>query len=289
MVGGVISRLGWATTVEASGLDEDEPVALAALRRAGVVVDVVAWEDPEVSWAAYDRVVLRSTWNYPERLAEFVAWLEHVSRVTDLHNPLPMVRWNVDKHYLTDLDRAGVPIVPTTFAEPGDRPPLPSGPFVVKPAVGAGSRDAASYEPAQHDLAYAHIHRLHGVGAGVLIQPLIASVAVDGEWPLVFLDGRYSHAASKRVALPAASSVDGLFAEENNAPHVADAAQIAVAQAAVDVARQRFGVPTYARVDLVRDDDGQFRVLELELVEPSLFLPQAAPDAVARMVTALAA
>jgi glutathione synthase/RimK-type ligase-like ATP-grasp enzyme len=277
------------TAVEAGGLDDDEPVALAALRQAGVAVDVVAWDDPGVSWADYDRVVLRSTWDYPERLTEFLAWLEKAGEVTDLRNPLPMVRWNVDKHYLTDLDRAGVPVVPTIFAEPGDHPPLPVEPFVVKPAVGAGSRDAASYQPTQHEPAHAHLTRLHDLGASVLIQPLITSVAVDGEWPLVFIGGRYSHAASKRVALPAASSVEGLFAAENNAPHVADAAQIAVAQAAVDVVLQRFGTPTYARVDLVRDDDGQFRVLELELVEPSLFLPQAGSDAVQRLVTAITA
>ena len=264
-------------------------MALAALDQAGVSVDVVAWDDPEVSWDSYERVVLRSTWDYPERIDEFLAWLERVSRVTDLRNPLPMVRWNVDKHYLAELDRAGVPVVPTAFAEPGDHPALPDRPFVLKPAIGAGSRDAASYEPTQHDLAFAHIERLHGVGASVLIQPLIASVAVEGEWPLVFVGGEYSHAASKRVALPAASSVEGLFAAEDNAPHVADAAQIRVARAAVDVAAQRFGVPTYGRVDLVRDDDGEFRVLELELVEPSLFLPQAGPAAVQRVVAALRA
>jgi hypothetical protein len=282
-----MTRLAWVTTTEAHGLDDDEPIALAALRHAGVAVDVLDWDDPSVSWAAYDRVVLRSTWDYPQRLDDFLAWLEHVSRVTDLRNPLPMVRWSLDKHYLAELERAGVPVVPTTFAEPGDRPRLPAGSFVVKPAVGAGSRDAASYDPTQHDLARKHVDRLHEAGAAVLIQPLITSVAVDGEWPLIFLDGHYSHAASKRVALPAAGSVDGLFAQESNAPHTADTAQITVAQAAVDVVVRRFDVPTYARVDLVRDDRGQFRVLELELVEPSLFLPQAGPAATQRLVAVL--
>jgi glutathione synthase/RimK-type ligase-like ATP-grasp enzyme len=283
----VITRLAWATTADARGLDDDEPVALAELDRTEVDVDIVDWDDPNVSWAKYDRVVLRSTWDYPERLPEFLAWLEAVSQVSDLCNPLPMVRWSVDKHYLAELDRAGVPVVPTTFAEPGARLELPAEPFVVKPAVGAGSRDAASYDPDQHELAFAHIDRLHKAGASVLIQPLVASVSVDGEWPLVFLGGGYSHAANKRVALPRASSVEGLFAEETNTAHVADAAQIDVAQAAVDVVAERFGVPAYARVDLVRDDDGRYRVLELELVEPSLFLPQAGPDAVRRLVTVL--
>ena len=285
----MITRLAWATTAEARGLDDDEPIALAALRQADIAVDVVDWDDPDISWAAYDRVVLRSTWDYPQRLNEFLAWLERLSRVTDLRNPLPMVRWNLDKHYLADLERAGVPVVPTTFAEPGDRPRFPAESFVVKPAVGAGSRDAASYDPTQHHLAAAHVDRLHAAGSSALIQPLLASVAVDGEWPLIFLDGRYSHAASKRVALPAAGSVDGLFAQEDNAPHTADTAQITVAKAVVDVVVQRFGVPTYARVDLVRDDRGQFRVLELEMVEPSLFLSQADPAAPRRLVTALCA
>jgi glutathione synthase/RimK-type ligase-like ATP-grasp enzyme len=283
----VITRLAWATTTEAHGLDDDEPIALPALARAGITVDLVDWDDPDVAWDSYDRVVLRSTWDYPERLAEFVAWLRRVGQLTDLRNPLPMVRWSIDKHYLADLDKAAVPVVPTTFAEPGTRPSLPDEPFVVKPAVGAGSRDAASYQPNQHELAIAHIDRLHALGASVLIQPLLASVAVDGEWPLIFFDGQYSHAASKRVALPAAASVEGLFAEETNTAHTADADQIAVAQAAVDVVVQRFGVPSYARVDLVRDDTGRFVVLEVELVEPSLFLPQAGPEAIERFVDAL--
>lgn len=89
------------------------------------------------------------------------------------------------------------------------------------------------------------------------------------------------------MALPRAGSIEGPFAEETNTSHVADATQIAVAQAAIDVVEDRFGAPTYARVDLVRDDQGQFRVLELELVEPSLFLTQAEPDALQRLTTTL--
>jgi hypothetical protein len=283
----MVTRLAWVTAREAQGRDDDEPLALPALRRAGIAVDVVVWDDPAVRWASYDRVVLRSTWDYPERLGEFLSWLTMVEQVTDLRNPLPMLRWNVDKHYLADLDRAGVPVTETTFVEPGQHPVFPTAEFVVKPAVGAGSRDAASYGQDQHDAAHAHVRRLHAAGAGVLVQPLLKSVAVDGEWPLIFFAGRYSHAASKRVALPRAGTVDDLFAEETNAPYVADAEQIATAQRAVDVVTDRFGVPLYARIDLVRDDQGNPCVLEVELVEPSLFLPQAPPDALKRLVSAL--
>jgi hypothetical protein len=272
---------------EARGRDEDEALALPALRDAGVDVEVVVWDDSAVRWESYDRVVLRSTWDYPQRLGEFLLWLELVAQVTELRNPVPMLRWSLDKHYLADLDRAGVPIAPTVFVEPGADPVFPAGDFVVKPAIGAGSRDAASYGPSEHEAARAHVRRLHDAASGVLVQPLLKSVAVDGEWPMVFFAGQYSHAASKRVALPRAGLVDDLFAEEVNAPHVAAAEQIAVARQAVDVVTRRFGAPLYARVDLVRNDDGKPCVLELELVEPSLFLPQAPSEAVTRLVSAL--
>lgn len=287
-VGDVIGRLAWVTTRRARGRDDDEPLALAALAAAGVRTDVVDWDDPGVDWAGYDRAVLRSAWDYPERLPEFLEWLAVVDAATELRNPAPTVRWNLDKHYLAELADAGVPVIPTAYAEPGDEAELPAGNFVVKPAVGAGSRDAASYGPEQHDAARAHVARLHARGSTAMLQPLLASVAREGEWPLVFLGGEYSHAASKRVDLPRAGAVEGLFAAERTAPHDADAAQRAVAHAAVEVLAARFGVPAYGRVDLVRDDAGRPCVLEVELVEPSLFLPRGGPAAVDRLVRAVA-
>lgn len=282
----MIDRLAWVTTAAARGRDEDEPIALAALERRGVRVDVVDWDDPGVRWSDYDRVVLRSAWDYPERLPEFRDWLRAVGDATELRNPLDVVDWSLDKHYLADLAGAGVPIVPSAFVEPGDGFEPPSGDYVLKPAIGAGSRDAASYGPEHARVAAAHVQRLHERGASVIVQPLLPSVATDGEWPLVFFRGEYSHAASKRVTLPRAGSVDDLFAIETNVPHVADAAQLAVATAAVDLIVRRFGAPLYARVDLVRDDAGDPCVLELEMVEPSLFLAEGGPDAVERMAAA---
>jgi glutathione synthase/RimK-type ligase-like ATP-grasp enzyme len=285
----MIDRLAWVTARAARGRDDDEPPALAALAAAGVRVDVVDWDDPAVPWDAYDRAVLRSTWDYPERLAEFLAWLDRAGAAVDLRNPPAVVRWNVDKHHLAELAAAGLPVVPTAFVEPGGAPVLPDGELVVKPAVGAGSRDAASYGPDQRDAAAAHVARLHARGASAMVQPLLASVARDGEWPLVFLGGAYSHAASKRVTLPRAGLVDDLFAAERTGPHEPDPEQLAVAGAAVALVAERFGPPDYARIDLVRDDAGRPCVLEVELVEPSLFLPEGGPAAVARFVAAITA
>jgi len=283
----VIERLAWVTAREARGQDDDEPLALAELHELGVSVEVVDWDDPEVDWSRFDRVVLRSAWDYPQRLPEFLTWLERVGAVTDLVNPLETVQWNLDKRYLAELAEAGVPIPPTVFVQPGSAATFPVGDFVVKPAVGAGSRDAASYGPDQHEPALAHVARLLASGQTVLIQPFLKSVATEGEWPLMFVDGRFSHAANKRVALPRAGMVEQLFAAECNAAHIATAAQIEVAQAAVLQVSTRLGTPAYARVDLVRDDAGQFCVLEVELIEPSLFLPFADATAVQHLVAAL--
>ncbi len=282
----MIDRLAWVTTKGARGRDEDEPLALAALARAGVDVAVVDWDDASVDWASYDRVAIRSTWDYPQRLTEFLGWLDAVDAVTELVNPIDVVRWNLDKHYLSELADAHVPVVPTVFVEPGGTPVFPGSESVVKPAVGAGSRDVSSYGPGQDAAFRAHVGRLHARGESVLVQPLLAAVATHGEWPLVFFNGRLSHAASKRVVLPP-GGVEDLFAAETTAPHVADDEQIGAAQAAMDVVSARFGESAYARVDLVRDDDDRHCVLEIELIEPSLFLPQAEPAAADRLAEAL--
>lgn len=282
-----INRLAWVTAREARGRDEDEQLALAALAAAGVTVDVVDWDDQDADWAAYDRVVLRSTWDYPERLAEFLSWVDEVAQLTDLVNPPALVRWSLDKSYLADLDAAGVPITPTVFVAPGTQADLPDEEFLIKPAVGAGSREVVAYGAEDHAAASAHIARLHAAGNVALVQPFLKSVPVDGEWPMVFFDGRFSHTASKRVELPQAGAVDNLFAVETTAAHTASPEQIEAAQSAMDLVSERFGTPTYARVDLVRDNDGSYCVLEVELVEPSLFLPEAGPGAADRLAAAL--
>jgi hypothetical protein len=128
---------------------------------------------------------------------------------------------------------------------------------------------------------------LHERGQVVLVQPLLTSVARDGEWPLVFLGGEFSHAANKRVVLPQAAHVEDLFAAEVVADHVATAEEVEAAAATVHWVSERLGTPTYARVDLVRDDAGRCCVLEVELVEPSLFLPYADPAAADRLAEAL--
>jgi hypothetical protein len=280
-------RIALATAIAAYALDDDLAPLLAACERAGVDAQALAWDDPTVSWGRFDAVLLRSTWDYVDRLPHFLAWCAHVDGLTRLFNPLDLVRWNLDKHYLAALARAGVPVVPSRFIEPGD---AADGfddheEFVVKPAIGAGSRDAQRHVRARRGDAVAHVRRLLNAGRSVLVQPYIGGVDERGESALIFIDGRDCHAIRKGALLQRdVGPTDRLFAAEEIRPRVASDPEYQVAMQALEALP--FPCPLYARVDLLPGPEGPL-LLELELVEPSLFF-HAGKDAADRLVSALA-
>ncbi|MFD3502628.1 RimK family alpha-L-glutamate ligase [Streptomyces sp. NPDC058676] len=269
--------------------DDDLPVLLAGLRAAGAEADTVFWDDAGVDWAAYDLAVIRSTWDYSWRAAEFVAWAERCGKATRLANPAQVVRWNTDKRYLGDLTAAGVPVVPTRYLAPGDPADLPDDrEYVVKPTSGAGARYAARYTPEQHETAVRHLARMHGEGLTAMVQPYMRSIDAAGERALQFYGGRLLHASRKRAVLAPGTAFDAdKVAHPGLEPWTPTPAELSVAEralAAVPDAEELL----YARVDLVDGDDGQPRVMELELVEPNLFL-FLHPDSVGAVVTAILA
>jgi hypothetical protein len=264
-------------------LDDDLPPLLAALGEAGLDAAVADWDDPEVDWTGFRLALLRSTWDYAERFAEFLAWADRTANLTTLVNPPPVIRWNTDKHYLRDLARAGVPTVPTRFVEPGERAAAALEGFlreeieewVVKPAVGAGSRDAARYARGEDRAASEHIERLLDAGRSVLLQPYLDQVDLHGETALIYFTGRFSHAIRKGPLLRRATApTDALFAAEHITPRMPGADELQVAERAL--AALPFAAPLYARVDLIRSADARPCLLELELTEPSLFFAHAA-------------
>ena len=264
----------------ARGLDEDLPPLLTAFAAAGACAEIVDWDDGEVDWARFDLVLLRSAWDYTERLPQFLAWVERTAARTLLINPVPVVRWNSDKHYLLELARAQLPVVPTCIAEARSsaRPVLEEflaqhahAELVVKPAVGAGSRDARRHPRIDSGGILAHMQPLLAAGRSVMLQPYLESVDRDGETALMFIDGRFSHAIRKGPLLPAgAPATATLFAAEDIRPRVAGADELAVAERVM--AQLPFDTLLYGRVDLIRDEAGRPCVLELELTEPSLYV-----------------
>lgn len=246
--------------------DVDAPVLLSELRRRGVAASLEVWDDETVDWESYDLVVVRSTWGYAQRYTQFLAWARARAR---LINPYDVIEYSSDKHYLGDLARRGYPVIDTWYCEVGQTPVFPTGAFVVKPAVGAGSIDAARFAAHERVRATQHVAYLHSSGRCAVIQPYVASIERHGERALIFVDGEFSHAMTKRAHLSVApEDRDGQFRTR----------QMSRADAepdAVDLARSlltgRFADLAYGRVDLVATSDG-WRVMELELVEPALYL-----------------
>ncbi len=259
------------------------PPLAAAFAAAGVEARIADWDDPQVEWERFDGAFLRSAWDYTERLSEFLAWVERTAHLTRIVNPPAVVRWNCDKHYLAELARCGVPIVPSVFCEPDEDPARVLAQFlaahgqaelVVKPAVGAGSRDTRRHARAARAEILEHMQGLLRARRSVLLQPYLARVDHDGETALIYIGGSFSHAIRKGPLLPSgAQATAALFAPEDITPRSPAAEERAVGE------RVLAAVPVqdllYARVDLIRGEAGEPLLLELELNEPSLFFPHA--------------
>ena len=233
-----MTAIALVTAAAARNLDEDLGPLDAAMRAAGVAPSIIEWDDEAIDWSAFGLTVLRSTWDYSTRLPEFLRWIDRISPQTTLVNPREVVRWNTDKHYLEQLANAGVPVVPSTFVEPGEdaRRALDAfladagDEFVVKPSVGAGSRNAQRYGREEHDAALAHATRLLDANRSVLLQPYLARVDAHGETALIFFAGAFSHAIRKGPLLKRGEGpTRALFATEHITPRSPSAEEIAVA------------------------------------------------------------
>lgn len=279
-----------ATCADLPGGDEDADLLTAALARFGVRARWAEWTDSSVDWSAA-LVVLRSTWDYTVRREDYVSWVDSLERVA---NAAEVVTWNTDKRYLGDLASAGVPVVATSFAAPGQPLKLPSsGQYVVKPSVGAGSRGVGRFTVDRAADAHRHAAHLHAVGRTVLVQPYLESVDAAGETALAYFDGRFSHAVGKGPMLPDGIThpVDGweLYVEERIETRMPGAEELQVGEAACQAVRDRFGADQlYARVDLLPAPAGPV-VIELELTEPSLFLGYGGDDPAATFAATIAA
>jgi glutathione synthase/RimK-type ligase-like ATP-grasp enzyme len=294
-------RIAFVTTDDPHVLEEDvdRPLHDAAFKRAGVALEHPFWWDTAVRWDEFDLIVLRSPWDYSERITEFRAWLDSVAPLGTLENAAAIVRWNLDKHYLLDFGAFGVPTVPTIFAKSVDEVAAAAAAHgtrevVVKPAVSAGSRNTGRFsanDPGVFDLAEVILRE----GQEVIVEPFVRSVAERGEASLVFFDGDLSHGFRKGPILEKGGGFVGGRYRELVTPCVPTAAEVAVARAAGGYVQSRFAPVDlhredepllYARYDIVTADDGEPLLLEAELCEPSFFL-ESCPGSAERFAKAV--
>ena len=282
-------RIALATYERQPELAPDDRLLVPALANAGIDAEPAVWSDESVLWETFDGVVIRSCWDYHLRIDEFRAWLDRLdaSRIP-LWNAPSLVLWNSHKRYLLDLAQRGVATIPTTIVPRGrgcDVPAIASAEgwtaFVLKPAVSASGFETHVFRAPLDAESRALIERVADI-SDVLVQPFAEEVPRDGEYSLMFIDGRFSHAAIKRAAA-------GEFRVQ--AEHGGSVTPTTVSRALVDQAAAVIATlpltPLYARVDGIERGDA-FLLMELELIEPNLYL-EFATDSPARFAEALAA
>lgn len=267
----------------------DDRLLTEALAAHGLTVQRVDWSNASVHWASFKLAVFRTTWDYFDRFPEFTAWLKRAEQDLRFINAAETVWWNLDKHYLGDLERRGVATVPSLYHEAGSTESLPellarSGwrEGVLKPCVSGAARhtyrvNASTAAALQEQIAPVLARE------AFMYQPFVRDIQVGGERSLMVLGGVATHAVQK---VPKA----GDFRVQDDhggswSPYEPTAEEIAFAQRAIAAVEPH---PQYGRVDIVRGNNGELQLMELELIEPELWL-RSKPEAAARFAAAIAA
>tara|TARA_R110000851_G_scaffold165704_6_gene310750 strand:+ start:73 stop:951 length:879 start_codon:yes stop_codon:yes gene_type:complete len=250
-----------------------------AFAKQGMTLVDISWDDTEADWASFDAAIIGTTWDYWDRLEEFLTTLERIGSQTKLFNPPELVRWNIRKTYLKHLEANGAKLIPTLWLETVTQESaesafdtLGSDDLVFKRQVGAGAKD-------QHRLKRGDPipHMPHAM----MVQPFLKMILAEGEISFIFIDGEFSHALVKRAAsgdYRIQSTYGGT--EQMIAPSLADLASARAVLTSLD------SVPLYGRVDMLRGRDGDLLLMELELIEPYLY-PLEGPSLGDKMASAV--
>lgn len=258
----------------------EDRLVVEALEAEGLKAARVDWADPEVDWNQTRSVLFRTTWDYFDQYEKFQAWMNHLPKEVRMINPESIIRWNIDKHYLLDLQEKGINIPPTILMEAGDPRSLSAllgetgwDEVILKPCISGGAKNTFRLDRStadEHEPIYRNLIREEAF----MLQPLQHKVLEEGELSLMVFGGVYTHAVQK-----IAKSGDFRVQDDWGGTvhdYAPSEAEIAFA---IEAAQAVEPLPAYARVDMIRDNDGEMAIMELELLEPELwfrFHPDAA-------------
>lgn len=278
-----------ATTNFVSNLLREDALLAQALQQQGCLVTRIGWDRPDYDWSVPRAAIFRSTWDYYYRFPEFLAWLERVAAHIPLINPATMIRWNANKTYLLDLQQRGLRIVETHLITNQELSQVPVlwakqgwHKAIIKPAVSAGAWHTYLLEAPDISDCEQHL-QTRPPHEQFLVQPFQHAIGNEGELSLIVIAGDVTHAVRK-----IAKSGDFRVQDDHGGtvhPHTPTSEEIAFAQQAVALCNP---LPLYARVDMIRDNDGQLALMELELIEPELFF-RFCPSAADRLAAAMVA
>jgi hypothetical protein len=267
-------RCAFLTMENTEGWFIDADLAIPPMQALGWSVDTVPWRGPEVAWRDYDAVYVGTPWDYPEDVGRFIRLLEHIDRSGPvLVNDVELVRWGLAKTYLLDLETRGAEIVPSLWYDTMSAgrlsscfDDLASERIVIKPVVSTNATDTFLVGRGQaSDMEPRLLSRFED--RAFVAQPFIENIQAEGEFSLFYLGGDYSHAIRKVPRVQ-----DFRVQEEHGASILSVEPEAALIACADGILQLVDPLPVYARCDLVRGPDGRFLLMELELVEPSMYL-----------------
>ncbi len=268
-----MKRCAFLTMDNLDGFVSDDELAIEPLSALGWHTELISWRQTAVPWSSFDAVVIRTTWDYQNDVQTFLAVLAEIDRTTRLENSLSVVRWNMHKRYLRDLEQQGIGIVPTLWGQALSRERLRAlfaelqvEEVVIKPAIGANADDTFRLARSASGEVFAEVEGVFKNRA-FMAQPFVPGIVEEGEFSLFFFNGEFSHAIIK------SPKVEDFRVQEEHGGLIqavdAEAPLVQCAEKAIGVIDPP---PLYARIDLVRSAGNDFVVMELELIEPSLYL-----------------
>ena len=267
-----MKRCAFLTMDDLSSYVSDDALAVDELQNHKWEIQLVPWRNPDVDWNYFDLVVIRSPWDYMDAPGLFLNTLEtiHASSAR-LENPLAIVRWNIDKRYLLDLEKKDINIVPTLYGSGLDQEQFAgildsfgAASFIIKPVISANAKDtfwvSTDHIPSASILStFRH--------TDYMAQPFMHHILEEGEYSLFFFNGNYSHCIRK---VPKGN--DFRVQEEHGGHITAFSPTSHLLECAQRILESLPQPVLYARVDLVKDEKGDYALMELELIEPSLYL-----------------
>ncbi|GGW61230.1 RimK-like ATP-grasp domain-containing protein [Winogradskyella epiphytica] len=258
----------------------EDSLVLKALEAEGLIVDRKAWDDASFDWSTTKSVMFRSTWDYFDRFDEFSKWLNKVKTQTTLINSEQLIRWNIDKHYLLDLNKNGIHIPETKFLEVGTSDSLQKlheelgwTDTVLKPCVSGAARHTYklnSENLEEHETIFSELIQ----SEAMMLQPFQHKIVSEGEISMMVFNGQYTHAILKQAKAGDFRVQDDFGGSIYE--YLPTAAEIEFAEQVVKACPE---MPLYARVDVFTDNTDQLAVSEVELIEPELWFrkhPEAA-------------
>ena len=266
-------RVAYLTMADMGDFVTDFHLSFEPMQSLGWDVVTVDWRS-QPDWNAFDAVYLCTPWDYPEFVGEFEAVLQDIeSSDAWLCNDLATVRWNLEKSYMRDVAARGDDIVPSLWFEQFDAVDVPGffarhgvGRVVIKPTIGANAKDTYVLDDPVEERLLQELETIFS-GRPFFVQPFIENIRSEGEFSLFFFDGNYSHAIQKTP-----KPGDFRVQEEHGADIVPVSPPDDLLSTATTVFSHLEPMPVYGRGDWVRGPDGRFLLMELELIEPSLYL-----------------